>query len=417
METKENCFEGMLQSKGLNGGVSVTVAEDALLFTSLFDQLACFYSDIHAFAIEDYSLIIDTAFGRLRISQMGNALEWLFDKLWDKYNDAVQKALFVEGPPIYELRGEYCYEDAGGRSEGIATVRLFEHCVCIFPPNEDARRIPFCFVRGMKEEEFSLRLELDTGEAYTFRRLGGYKEGFTFQLTKCLQTLQKKSQKAAQEICGGLDSVQLTAIAQLMPEGVAASIGKLSAISPSAVEAIERQIANSRAAQAYAFFKSVCSPADICVGIKPAEKGKGERQGSQAQASVRESEDRPQESPYVIFFAASKAGPAGDVAAVELAIPEEESAATFFYQYQGGWDAFRRRLNRAMEAVSFRREVIWLGEEALNKPENAHYRMAVKRTEALRFLRACFIGRAIHSSPEAWRRDVEKRWEGVHRAM
>jgi hypothetical protein len=110
----------------------------------------------------------------------------------------------------------------------------------------------------------------------------------------------------------------------------------------------------------------------------------------------------------VIFIAAPKGTPAGGVAAVELAIPEESAAATFFYRYQGAWSSFSRVLNRAMEAVSFRREVIWLDEDGINKPENAHYRMAIARTASLRLLRGCFIGRAIHRTPTSWQKEVEK---------
>lgn len=410
MESSEYTFEGLLQSDGLSGEVAITVAKDAVQFVHPLDQLICFYSDIRSFAVKNYSLIIDSAFGQLRVSQMGDALEWLFDKLWERYNDAVQKALFVDGTPIVESRGEYCYEDAGGRSEGMAVVRLFENCICILPPNEGARRIPFCFLRDMKEENYSLRLAMDTGEWYTFKRIGGYIEGFVHQLTGCLQAMQRKAQQAVQEICGGLNSMEATALARLMREGVAAPIGELLAISPAYVKAVEAHIAQSRAAEPYAFFKKACDVQGVCVGLKRSEKPVSAQEEEAQPPMPMQAEDameaQPPASPYTIFIVASKASPTDGVAAVELAVPGEESAATFFYRYQDDWAAFRRMLNRAMEAVSFRREVIWLGEDALSKPENAHYRMAIARTEALRFLRGCFAGRAIHSSPEAWQRET-----------
>ena len=387
MATEHN-FEGQLSSESLNGNVSITVDEDALSFYSAFDQLSCMYADIRSFSMVNYALVIDTEFGRLHISQLGGELEWLHDKLWDAYNDAVQRALFVDGAPIYESRGEYRYEDAGGRSEGSAHVRLFSNCVCIFPPNEDARRIPFCFVRDMKEENYSVRLTLDSGENYTFVRLGGYKPGFTHQLTTALRAFQKKNQDNVREIGGALNSAQVTALARLIPEGVAAPVGEMDSIAPTFVLALEGQIAHGRAAESYAYFQELCGKAGICVGVKPS-----------AVAS---------ESEYDIFVAAAKTHTKGGVAAVEFAMAGEEASATFFYRYEGAWAAFVRALNRAMEAVSFRREVIWLREDALNKPENARYRMAVRRTEALRFLRGCFIGRAIHSSPKAWRRETER---------
>lgn len=425
MSAQQRNFEGTLQADNLSGEVAITVGKDALLFVGSLGQLTCFYSDIQAFSIENYVLVIDSTLGQLRVFKMGDALDWLFDSLWCAYNDAVQRALFVDGSALYESNGAYCYEDAGGRSEGLATIRLFDNCICILPPHEAARRIPFCFVEDIKEENYSLRLTLDTGEWYMFQKLGGYKEGFVYQLTLAMQAQQKKTQEALQEICAGLGSVELTAIARLMREGVSAPVDTLHALSPAFVEAIDKQISQSRAAAPYAFFKTICNPQDICVGIKksekesalPAENDQTPQKPDELPATTRQPSELPsgldeqgaseESSPYVIFIAASKTGSAPDrVAAVELAIPEQSSAATFIYRYQGEWAVFGRKLNRAMEAVSFRREVIWLDEDALNKPEHAHYRMAIARTEALRFLRSCFAGRVIHSSPEAWQRDI-----------
>ena len=387
MSTEHN-FEGQLASESLNGGVTITVGPDALSFFSSFDQLACMYTDIRSFALVNYALVIDTEFGRLRLSQLGGELEWLHDKLWDAYNDAVQKSLFVDGASIYESHGDYRYEDSGGRSEGCAQVRLFGNCVCLFPPNEDARRVPFCFLREMQEENYSLRLTLDSGDNYTFVRIGGYKPGFVHQLTTALRAFQQKNQDNVREIGGSLNSAQVTTLARLMPEGVAAPVGEMDSIAPAFVSTLEGQIAQSRAAEPYVYFQELCGKAGLCVGIKPSS-GAGEPE-------------------YDIFIATAKEASEGGVAAVEFAMAGEETSATFFYRYEGAWTNFVRTLNRAMEAVNFRREIIWLREDALNKPENAHYRMAIRRTEALRFLRSCFSGRAIHSTPEAWRRETER---------
>lgn len=414
MSPQECSFEGSVQSKSLNGAAAITVAKDALLFDAPLDQLTCFYPDIYAFALKDYRLVIETAAGQVRVSMMGDALNWLFSALWDAYNDAVQRALLVDGAPLYESRGEYCYEDSGGSSEGTAVVRLFDNCVCVFPPDEGARRIPFCFLESMKEENYCLRLTLDTGEWYSFNKLGGYKEGFVYQLTQALQAQLKKTQQSLQEICGGMDSAELTATARLMREGVAAPISALGAISPACVGSIQALIAQSRAAQPYAFFKTLCDPDHLCVGIKKAERdtaGAPEEAGSPESEQDAEAPAEEPAAPATVFIVASKpeAAGSGGVAAVELAVPQESFAATFIYRYQGEWAAFWRKLNHAMEAISFKREVIWLDTEALNKPENRHYRMALARVEALRFLRSCFVGRVIHNSPEAWGKAIEQK--------
>jgi hypothetical protein len=91
---------------------------------------------------------------------------------------------------------------------------------------------------------------------------------------------------------------------------------------------------------------------------------------------------------------------------VEFAGAEGEAAATFIYRFDIPWPDFRIRLNMALEAIAFKREVIRYTDEELAAPANAEYRMANDRCEALRFVRACFAGRAIHRGMDAWRQQV-----------
>ncbi len=410
MNAKEARFEGYLESQGFSGVVAITVTPDALLFAAPLDQIAVPYADIRGFAIDGYALPIDTEFGPLRVSRVGSEIEWLRDKLWEAYNDAVQKALFVDGAPVYQSRGEYRYEDADGRSTGIADIRLFGNCVLILPPNEEARRIPFCFARDLTEEGFALRLTLDTGETYSFEKLGGYVEGFAHQLKTLLTAFRRETQQTVLDLCPSLNAVQASAIARVMPEGAAASMGGLRAISPAFAQAVEKRIAQSRAAEAYAFFRGIYAPDEIFVGLMPWKTRAAAQNETPSDESLADAREAPN---HAIFIAAPGPGAQGGVAAVELAIPGEDAAATFFYRYSGDWEAFRGHLNHAMEAVGFRREVIWIGKEALEKPENAPYRMAIRRTAALRFLRSCFAGRAMHNSADAWRKEVERRLAGT----
>jgi hypothetical protein len=105
--------------------------------------------------------------------------------------------------------------------------------------------------------------------------------------------------------------------------------------------------------------------------------------------------------------------PDGQYAAVEFA---EADSATFVYRTGGNFTAFARQINRALEAIDWRREVIRLTDAELRKPENADCYMAAKRTAALQFVRANFAGRVIHSSPEAWKRKLTEMWSGTQAA-
>ncbi len=112
--------------------------------------------------------------------------------------------------------------------------------------------------------------------------------------------------------------------------------------------------------------------------------------------------------PYLLWLIAPS--PDGNHAAVEFA---EADAATFVYKTNGDFDSFAKSLNRALEAISFKREVIRLSDSELLKPENADYLMADERTAALRYIRKHFTGRIIHSSAEAWKRKLLELWNGA----
>ena len=57
--------------------------------------------------------------------------------------------------------------------------------------------------------------------------------------------------------------------------------------------------------------------------------------------------------------------------------------------------------------LNFRRRPIYLTDSDLaTNPEYRRYTIAVRLLPELRQLRANFLGRAIHSSPEAWQSQV-----------
>jgi hypothetical protein len=106
----------------------------------------------------------------------------------------------------------------------------------------------------------------------------------------------------------------------------------------------------------------------------------------------------------ILWFIAPSAN--SSMAAVELALSEDSAAATYLYKIEGSRGDFIRHLNKAMEAIDFKREAISVAEDKLRSAEYNNYYMAVKRTAALRFMRKCFAGRVIHSSPESWEREI-----------
>jgi hypothetical protein len=67
-----------------------------------------------------------------------------------------------------------------------------------------------------------------------------------------------------------------------------------------------------------------------------------------------------------------------------------------------------RRLNRVLGMLNFRRRPIYLSDDDLDMNPTYHrYAIAARQIPELREVRASFLGRAIHSSHEAWQKQVE----------
>lgn len=383
-----SCFIEFLDQKGEG---KLVLGDDELHCITMLDEYAVAYTNITSIEIVNYKLIVKTGQNTLTIAQLGFQLTPAYERLYEKYNAKVIKAFFIDENPLFETKGEYRYNDECGASEGTANIKLFERCLCILPPNDGGRRIPLCFVRAIDKGNYQLKFTLDTGETYELIRMGWDTENFENKLNECMNLIRKNAMNAALAVDPTLDTLQSSRIAKLMPEGVAASMGALNSIKPSFSSALEEKIKNSRAAETYLHFKEVCDPKEILVGIKSYLAGEDQKD--------------------ILWIVAPRLKESGGMAALEMALSEEESAATYVYRFTGGWEAFAMRLNHAIEAVNFRREVIFLSNEDLERKENALYKMAVCRTAALQFLRKCLDGRVIHRTLDSWKKDLDARFE------
>ena len=377
-------YAGRVASAAISGEAAFRIEDDGVAIVALFDVCHLSYADITAFAVKEHALSILTEQDTFLITRLGNACDAFLAELYAAYNKKVRKALFVRGKPLLETRGEYRYDEGGVITQGNALIEVYENCVLILPPDDGARRIPLCFLHEMDQGDFTLTLTLDTGESYSLLRLGYDSTPFAECIRQRLRALRENALDAAKALDGSLASSPLSAIAKLMPEGVAVPLHRLHAIAPSFVTALEAKIADSRVAEEYRVFQEVCDPKRICAGMKSGLAG---------------------EDAENILWLIAPGGKPG-VAAVELATSEETAAATFLYRGFEEWEDFRRKLNQAMEAVHFKREVIRLTEEELRRSEYADYAMAVRRNRSLRFMRAHFAGRVIHASAEGWKREL-----------
>src|SRR5690606_33668123 len=106
---------------------------------------------------------------------------------------------FVTGTPFVTARGAYGYTENGISAEGTALFEVYEGCVLLLPPNDKARRVPLCFAAALEQGDYRLTLRLDTGESYTFSKLGYDTGPFADAIVKQLRLLRENALKAVRD--------------------------------------------------------------------------------------------------------------------------------------------------------------------------------------------------------------------------
>jgi hypothetical protein len=67
-----------------------------------------------------------------------------------------------------------------------------------------------------------------------------------------------------------------------------------------------------------------------------------------------------------------------------------------------------RQINQALVMLNFRREPIYLPDASMQTDARYHrYAIACRKISALRQLRISYLGRAIHTTVDAWQRQID----------
>ena len=426
-------YSALVASPLVNGEAKLSLVENGLHIMTTLDALELGFVEMLALSIANYTVGIRTPSGDFTFSRMGTWCEPFYNALFGAYQEKTLAALFEGRQLVLATTGDYRYMEGGVQHAGHAAIQVHEDCLCILPPNVDARRVPLCFVTGIEKQGFEVTLTLDNGDAYACSKLGYDTDPFVNALEAQLRALRERTLATTMELDPQLSSMQSFAIAKLVPEGAAASLGQLGQIAPSFVAAVEARIAASRARDTYEEFKALAGRDNIYVGFKKGQtfegrggsgddgaaasggdgsgaasmlQGLGGLAGSAASVSDAASPtgENAQDA-YLIWLIAPS--PKGSVCAVEFAGGAADTAATFVYRFNGSFEHFASQLNHALEAIDFRREVIRMDDSDLTNPANATYLMAVQRNAALQFVRTSLAGRIIHSSLETWKQQLE----------
>ncbi len=420
MEKQTTPFSGHYRLLEPGGGeiegadAELAVTKDALVVTPAQQpQLRVDFSEVDRLDFGDYLLSAALAGGEVaELSMLGTRYDEFTDSLAESLRSFQARNLMLEEP----VGGEsYACDLELDGEESPTQVRVYATSVAVIP----ARRTPFGIPLGevtnfgFDEERWSLDFDLLDGRRISLLRMG--------QRTDSCRSLVEKRLAS---LLPSVPSLKVRRVAQAMPDGVAASRAQLDAIDPQVWQGLIAASASDELKACFDALSARAIPGEIAAGMKETNF----RQDGQAAPDDPESPDgnvqSVGETPLegrVLWFLFPIAGSDRRAPGNALALEAVSGAGRATYvvriapaaQYRAMSDEELlrvtreriRSLSRALVALSFKREPIYLPDEQIRSPKYARYRLALRLLAPLKEAREAFVGRAIHGA--GWEKQLD----------
>jgi len=404
--------------------------------------LAFDLGDLDSVTAADYEVRLPLYTGRsIVLRQLGKAYDNLAHDLTEAYRNRAVQCLLLED--MQEVaRFSASFELAGSVSEsGPAELRLCQSNLAVLPSAAQSFQWRLADIDDMRLDSAGYEVVLQCGDdRLKVTRLAKRTEEFADKLRDAMNALATKTAQALHTMLPFLDPDQLQCSAGLLREGRSAALAKLAAIHKQipaalAAKAVDRNlkpyydqlVARSTSGLGYFGFKLIRAE-DNATAPEDGD-GAGPEQNSGDTAAGLDGDDAPDDAtgPQTLYWfllpLAAKAGGSVPANVVAWEASSLTGRATYFFRLvepaQGAQladparaavvvDASIRRLNRVLAMLNFRRRPIYLSDDELALDPRFHrYAIAARRMPEVREVRASFLGRALHSSPEAWQAQVD----------
>ena len=367
------------------------------------------YSDIEDLRDDNYVLrIADWTGRRFDVSMLGKAYGQVLADVSKRRRDKLQHDLLLRGVGVPEAFDAAVFRP--GDEPEKAELRLFQDLLVVMPEHSAMWGLPYSFVERVEwdPDGYHVRVVDDEGGVNVFGWLAKRTEEFRDNLQARMDALRRRTARTLGALLPGVEQPALEALADLMRDGRAVQQWRVDAVEPSLWAKLEDAVVGAEGRrESYEALKARTPSGWAALGIKAV--------GAEKEGPAEEPAAEPPQTRMWFFC------PLG-VNAVAQEVTSEESHATYLFRLMEP-PAFSRlagqdlavavarsiaRLNRALLALNLRREPIYLPEERLSAGEDSRYRVALRKLPYLRDARAAFLGRAAHTSADAWRRQVDE---------
>jgi hypothetical protein len=400
--------------------------------------------DIDALNAADYEIRLPLYTGNsVLLQQFGKSYQDLTRELLENYRKRTLECLLLEDmQEVDRFTGAFALETTStAPTSGPAELRLFKSNLAMLPTGSQAFQWRLADVRSSRfdAQNYEVVLERD-GERLRINRLAKRTELFQSKLREALDALRAEGGQALHGILPFLNADQLQVALGLLPEGHSAAIGKLAAVHPRIPETLAANAVDKTLKPYYDELLQRSAKDLLFAGYKlirqedsDASAGVPEEGGAAADQEDADEDENPAGMPdadssapqvlYWFFFPIALKGGSAPGNAVAWEASSRSGRATYFFRLTessaegqlanaataaAAVERGVARITRVLGLVNFRRRPLYLSDEDLTaKAEFHRYAIAARKIPDLRAVRTAFLGRAIHSSFEAWREQVD----------
>ena len=443
-------FTGKFQQLTASGSVTqegaCRVQFDSQTFTLTPDSgasLVCDLGDLDAVIAADYELRLPLYTGSVvLLRQFGKAYENLSHNLLEAFRQRTLQCLLLEDlkelarfDGTFELAVDAPSVATVPRS-GAAEFRLFKSNLAVLPVASQGFQWRLADVDSVSFDPDTYQVTLRAGQdTLKACKLAKRTEEFTASVKDAIGALAMQSAEALHSAFPFLTPDQLQATAALLREGHSASVARLTAIDPKFAARLAANAVDHDLKPYYDDLLSRTAKDMLLAGfklIRPESSGEGESgTGSETEdasdsssGGERGTHDIDSGGPETLYwFYFPIAGKTGLANLVAWEASSRGGRATYFFRLVDSAreaeladparspatvEAALRRLDRVLGMLNFRRRPIYLSDDELERDAKFHrYAIAARRIPELREVRAAFVGRAVHSSLEAWQGQVK----------
>ncbi|HXS93109.1 MAG TPA: hypothetical protein VN736_00800 [Candidatus Limnocylindrales bacterium] len=343
--------------------------------------------DVDRTAPADWDLKLTLYTGAsVTLQQFGAAFSDMSRELLAAWRDRTVRCLLLED--LEEL-GRF----NGAANGGPGEIRIYKSNIAFLPQAGSPVQWRLAAVDSLAFDDASYSIALTRGsDRLVLSKVAKKTDEVLQKLREAHGALREQAARALHDVFPFLPPDALMRLQRMMPEGRSASLAALNEIHPKLADTLIERAVDEHLKPYFDVLRSRATKDPPMAGFKFIRPGDDE------------GEDPPEEGKMPLFFWFFFPLPNGTAA---WEATTGTGRATYIFKAPGPIAETVETLTRGLALVNFRREPVYLSDDALDRQPRFHrYAIGARKLPELRALRQAYIGRAIHSSPEEWEKEI-----------